>query len=180
MRSENFKYAVAKTLGFEGGYSNIPGDAGGETNLGITYVTLQRAIREGLIPNTTIAKLTREQAETIYHAYYWKPMQLDSIASREVAAELFDTCVNMGQKQAVIIAQEALSYLGEDINVDGMIGPNTINALNKWAQKDERALFVCLNGEQYIRYKLIRKVGQNYKFARGWTKRIQQYHEGGA
>lgn len=177
----NFEYAFDRTLGLEGGYSNIPGDAGGETNFGITYVTLQRAIREGLMPQTvTIASLTREQAKTIYLAYYWTPMRLNDIKSRDIAAELFDTCVNMGQKQALLIAQAALNYLGEDIAEDGMIGPNTINAINKWAQKDERALFVCLNGEQYIRYKLIRKVGQNYKFARGWTKRIQQYHEGGA
>jgi len=48
--------------------------------------------------------------------------------------------------------------------------------LNKWSSKDERALFVCLNGFQFIRYVGIVEMNASQKrFARGWTKRIQTY-----
>ena len=40
---ENFKRALSFVLGNEGGYSNDPRDNGGETNLGITQSTLDRA-----------------------------------------------------------------------------------------------------------------------------------------
>jgi lysozyme family protein len=84
----------------------------------------------------------------------------------------------MGTSQAVLISQKALNYLGESLAEDGEIGPKPIEALNRWSVKDERALLVCLNGFQFIRYVEIKKNNPSQvKFTRGWTKRIQGYKE---
>jgi hypothetical protein len=70
------------------------------------------------------------------------------------------------------------------------MGPVTIGLINKWCQKDPRALMVCLNGFQFIHYVAIGNEGlieeitrrvksdsSQVKFARGWTKRIQEYRK---
>ena len=56
------------------------------------------------------------------------------------------------------------------------MGPKTIAAINKWAEKDQRALFICLNGFQFMQYvKIVSGNDTQKKFARGWTKRVQSY-----
>ena len=183
-----FDYAYNKTLGLEGEYSDIPGDRGGRTKYGITETTLMEAIRQGLIGAIGIRDLTPEQARIIYKALYWNPLKLQGVKDIAIAAEIFDTAVNSGVKKAVLIAQLALEYLGESINLDGAIGPATLNLINKWCVKDPRALFVALNGIQFIHFcaiidphlidtikTLVRPRADQRQFARGWTRRIQEY-----
>ena len=165
-----FDRAVKTTLEHEGGYVNDPADPGGETKWGIS----KRAF-----PDLDIRSLSIDEAKEIYRRKYWEPLRCGEMDSPVIAAEIFDTAVNVGVKGAVIIAQKALAYLGERIVEDGKMGPLTIGALNAWARKDEQALFKCLNGFQFIHY--VKITGQNEslkRFARGWMKRIQQYREG--
>ena len=162
-----FVQAFRETLGLEGGYVNDPDDPGGETMYGIS----KRAY-----PDVDIARLTAGQAMLIYRRDYWDALNLDKVLNSIISGEIFDTAVNMGRKKAVLIAQKALNFLGENLIEDGIIGQKTIQALNKWSQKDDRALFVCLNGFQFAQYRQITEKNQRLKkFSRGWTKRIQQY-----
>lgn len=173
-----FDYAFEQTLRLEGGYSNDSVDRGGKTNWGITEATLRDAYIRGLVGTRDVSALNREEARLIYKADYWDPLRLDSVLSPTIAAEIFDTAVNMGRQAAVKIVQESLNYLGESLKVDGIMGIKTLGAINKWTTRDERALFVCLNGFQFRRY--VEIVGNNatqQRFARGWTKRIQRYKE---
>jgi len=171
-----FDYAFEQTLCLEGGYSDDPVDRGGRTNWGITEATLKDAYLRGLVSTRDVASLSKEEARRIYKADYWDALKLDSVLSPAIAAEIFDTTVNMGRSAAVKILQEALNYLGESLAMDSVMGMKTLGALNKWSSKDERALFVCLNGFQFMRYVGIVEMNANQKrFARGWTKRIQTY-----
>jgi len=171
-----FDYAFEQTLCLEGGYSDDPVDRGGRTNWGITEATLKDAYLRGLVSTRDVASLSKEEARRIYKADYWDALKLDSVLSPAIAAEIFDTTVNMGRSAAVKILQEALNYLGESLAMDSVMGMKTLGALNKWSSKDERALFVCLNGFQFIRYVGIVEMNASQKrFARGWTKRIQTY-----
>jgi len=183
-----FDYAYNKTLGHEGCYADVPEDRGGRTKYGITETTLMEAIRLGLIGPVGIRDLTPEQARFIYKALYWNPLKLQVIKDIAIAAEIFDTAVNSGVKKAIIIAQLALEYLGEPIDLDGIIGPATLNLINKWCVKDPRALMVALNGIQFIHFcaiidphlidtikTLVRPSADQRQFARGWTRRIQEY-----
>jgi lysozyme family protein len=162
-----FDHAFYKTLEFEGRYSNDPDDPGGETRYGISKQSY---------PDVDIATLTIAQAKVIYRRDYWDVLNLNEIGSYIIASEIFDTAVNMGRRNSIKIAQKALNFLGEDLLEDGIIGPKTIYALQKWYLKDERALFVCLNGFQFMRYFEITESNMKLmKFSRGWTKRIQTY-----
>ena len=163
----NFPRAFNQTLGLEGGYINDPADPGRETKFGLS----KRAY-----PGLDIAHLTVSQARVIYYHDYWLKLRLDQIGSGIIAAEIFDTAVNMGRHVAVAVAQKAVNFLGDHLTEDGIIGPKTVGALNRWAHRDEKALFVCLNGFQFMRYyNLMKKNLGLRRFARGWTKRIQQY-----
>lgn len=168
---DHFEAAFTETLGFEGGYVNDPADPGGETKYGISKRSY---------PDLDIASLAIDDAKRIYRRDYWERLKLDQVRSGRIAAEIFDTAVNAGRRAAALIAQRALNYLGEKLEEDGVCGPVTIAAVNKWIGKDEKALFVCLNGFQFMHYYEIAKANVTLKrYARGWTKRIQQYREEG-
>lgn len=177
-RLNNFEYAFAQTFELERGY--VPhSDADPETNDGITADTFREARRRGIVSGVEdLRDLTFEQKKTIIRIMWWMEMRLGELNDRDIAAELLDTGVNMGQGAAALIAQKACNYLGDRLSEDGILGEATLEALNRWSAKDKRALFVCLNGFQFMRYVAItaKKAGKR-KFARGWTRRIQQYRE---
>lgn len=173
-----FDYAFNLILGFEGGYSNDPDDRGGRTKYGITEAVFRDSIRRKLINpvSTDIRHMTQANAKTIYLYDYWNKIHLNEIVDQFIAAEIFDTAVNMGRTTATLICQRALNFLGEALEEDGIMGGLTIAALNRWCRKDSRALFICLNGFQFMRYVAIVKENESqHKFARGWTKRVQSY-----
>ncbi|MFH1320439.1 MAG: glycosyl hydrolase 108 family protein [Bacteroidota bacterium] len=174
----NFLKAFTKTLHDEGGYSNHPADRGGETNWGITSLTLEIAKRQGWVKQSqTIKSLTQEESQIIYYEMYWKPLKLDEVLNGLISSEIFDTAVNMGTTAAIRIVQRSLNFLGESLIEDGIIGFNTLSRLNFWSKKDPQCLFICLNGFQFIRYVEITELNPSQRvFFRGWTKRIQQYH----
>lgn len=184
-----YDYAFNKTLGLEGDYSDTPGDRGGRTKYGITEKTFQYALDRFFISGVKdIKDLTTTQAKAIYKALYWFPLHLQDVKDISIAAEIFDTGVNSGTGKAALIAQLALDYLGEIVAVDGDLGPITLGLINKWCRKDPRALMVALNGIQFIHFCAIvdqtlidtiqarvKSTPDQQQFARGWTKRIQEY-----
>jgi len=184
-----YDFAYNKTLGLEGGYSDTPGDRGRRTKYGITEKTFLYALDRMIISGVTdIKDLTTAQAKAIYKVLYWFPLHLQDVKDICIAAEIFDTAVNSGTGKAAIIAQLALDYLGETVTVDGNLGPITVGLVNKWCVKDPRALMVALNGIQFIHFCAIvdqtlidtiqakvRSTPDQQQFARGWTKRIQEY-----
>jgi lysozyme family protein len=174
----SFDYAFHNTLGYEGEYSYDSDDRGGETKYGITKTVFLQALSDSLFTSDTglVKDLTVDQAKIIYRTYYWDKLKLNELRHPLIAGEIFDTAVNMGRKAATLICQRSLNFLGEDLDEDGVMGKNTMNALLKWEIKDTRALFVCLNGFQFQRYvAIVEGNSSQYKFARGWTKRVQSY-----
>ena len=172
-----FDYAYKQTLGLEGGYVEHPHDRGGRTKYGITEASFRDACRRMVISGVEdIRDITEVHAKAIYKTDYWHKIGLGDIYDIDVAAEIFDTAVNMGTGMGVKIAQRALNFLGEGLETDGIMGPLTRDALNVWSKKDKRALIVCLNGFQFMRYVEIVKMDPEQKsFSRGWTKRITGY-----
>jgi lysozyme family protein len=121
------------TLQYEGGYVNNPNDRGGETNRGITYGTLQAAIKQGLVaPTVTIRSLTNdlESVRKIYNINYYRKGQCPKIP-HSLAFAHFDACVHNGIGGAGKFMQKMLNkYLGKKpLTVDGAVGPATLSAL---------------------------------------------------
>lgn len=169
MADDVYEIAFERTIGLEGGYVDHPQDRGGPTKYGLSKRSN---------PDLDIPNLTLEQAKQIYKERYWDRLNLISIPYEILQLEIFDTAVNCGLRMAQLIVQRSLNFLGEGLSEDGIMGPRTIDALNRWTEKDCRAVFKCLNGFQFIYYvRIIENDPRQKVFARGWMKRIQDYRE---
>lgn len=90
-----FDRALAYTFKNEGGFSNIKEDKGGATNFGIIREELERWRKKPVTPEDVKA-MKREEAEAIYKAWYWNPLNLSRIEDERVAIALFDRAVLNG------------------------------------------------------------------------------------
>lgn len=162
----------------EGEYSNHPADRGGPTRWGITEKT---AIAHGY--RGDMKKFPIDLARSIYREIYWTLPRLDEIAPiyPVVAAELFDTGINMGPATAVRFLQRALSLLNRgaieypNLAVDGLVGKGTLYALAKYKQKrgaeGEDVLLKLLDGLQLGRYiEIAEKSESQEAFMYGWIR----------
>ena len=160
----------------EGGYVSHPADKGGPTCFGITEAVARAHGYAG-----AMRELPRDEAATIYRRLYWLRPGFDRIASRSatVAAELFDTGVNMGPAVATTFLQRALTALNRngqdyaDLTPDGRIGPQTLGALDAFLEVRGRSgetvllrALEALQGERYLR--LAERRPANEAFLYGW------------
>ena len=92
----------------EGGYVSHPADRGGPTCFGITEAVARAHGYRG-----AMAELPHDEAAAIYRRLYWLRPRFDQVAARapRIAAELFDTGVNMGPAVAAAFLQRALTAL---------------------------------------------------------------------
>jgi lysozyme family protein len=160
----------------EGGYSDQPADKGGPTCFGITEAVARANGYAG-----PMQQLPRTEAAAIYRCLYWSRPGLDEIGKRSapLAAELFDTGVNMGPAVAITFLQRALTALNRnakdypDLTPDGRVGPTTLAALDAFLKirgaNGEIVLLRALNalqGERYLR--LAERRPANEAFLYGW------------
>jgi lysozyme family protein len=160
MYSSKFLKAFDYVMYHEGGYVNDPQDAGGETKYGISKRSY---------PNLDIKKLTRDQARQIYFVDFWMKAKCEDITDENIAAKLFDLCVNMGIAQAVKLIQRALRAAGKEVVEDGIIGSATLAAVNG---ADSTDLLAALKSEAAGYYRLVAKINPTQRrFIEGWLLR---------
>ena len=144
----------------EGGYVDHPADRGGPTCWGISVAVARANGYHGAMRD-----LPRATAAAIYERVYWRGAGFDRIAERApaLAAELFDTGVNMGTATAIRFLQRTLNALNRngrdypDIAPDLRIGAPTLAALDAFlatrGPAGERVLVKAvdaLQGERYL------------------------------
>ena len=160
----NFNAAFDEVIGLEGGYSNDPNDAGGETNWGIA---------KRWHPEVDIKNLTKTEAKDIYWLKYWNPLKLALVINSSVTTEIFEQLINMGLYQAILHVQQSLNLLGLAVSIDGNLGPQTTKALNNLSAVKREAFLKCMNGYQFIKYLVIITNDKTQKkFFVGWLRRI--------
>lgn len=173
----NIDQLVDALIEREGGYVNHPADRGGPTRYGITEAVARAHGYAG-----AMASLPRDEAAAIYRRLYWLRPRFDEVAERctRVAAELFDTGVNMGPAVAATFLQRALTALNRngsdyaDLTPDGRIGDRTLAALDAYlAARGRRGgetvllrALEALQGERYLR--LAERRPANEAFLYGW------------
>lgn len=160
----------------EGGYSDHPADRGGPTKWGITQAVARTYGYSG-----DMRHLPLEKARQIYRALYWQKPGFAAVGdiAPALAAELFDTGVNMGPAMAVGFLQRALNALNRDSRdyadmiVDRQMGPVTLGALRAFLRirghTGESVLLKAvdaLQGERYIA--LAESRPANEAFLYGW------------
>lgn len=144
----------------EGRYVNHPADRGGSTCWGITEAVARAQGYTGAMRD-----LPRAEAVSIYRRLYWLRPGFDKVAPRapKIAAELFDTGVNMGTATAGKFLQRALNALNRqardypDIAIDGAVGPRSLSALDGFLKARGKGgeivllrAMEALQGERYI------------------------------
>jgi lysozyme family protein len=138
MNMTDIETLIEDVIEREGGYVNHPADRGGPTNWGITEAV---ARRQGYVGE--MRALPRSDAAAIYRRLYWHKQRFDAVGERApaLAAELFDTGINMGTGTATAFLQRALNALNReakdypDLAVDRSIGPATLAALDAFLKK---------------------------------------------
>lgn len=150
-----------RLIGNEGGYVNNPNDPGGETNWGITWPVLHRAIGAQIVsPDTTIKNLTRAQAKLIYKAFFWDVAHADELPPG-VGFQLFDWEVNSGIGTGIRGYQRALGVAD-----DGDFGPHSLAAAK--AMPGDKQLVLILAE----RLDFMRKLSTWKDFGDGWAGRV--------
>jgi lysozyme family protein len=160
----------------EGGYSDHPADRGGPTRYGITEAVARADGYDG-----AMRLLSRDRAASIYRRLYWTAPRLAAIAALapRIAAELFDTGVNMGPAVAIGFLQRALNALNRgatdypDLALDGQAGPRTLAALRDFlARRGPGGEVVllraieALQGERYVALAEARPANETFLY--GW------------
>ncbi|WP_039019122.1 holin-associated N-acetylmuramidase [Halocynthiibacter namhaensis] len=114
----------------EGGYVNDPDDPGGATKYGVTLGTLRRLgldkTGDGRLTEADVRRLTRADAVEIYLRHYFQAPGIDRLP-KALQPSVFDMYVNAGAN-AVKILQRLLCQMGQKVAVDGVIGPQTVQA----------------------------------------------------
>lgn len=172
----NVDQLIDEVIAREGGFSDHPADRGGATRWGIAEAV---ARREGY--GGPMRSLPRTTAVEIYRRLYWNGPKLDRVAERApaLAAELFDTGVNMGPAVAIGFLQRALNALNRgasdypDLLLDHAIGPVTLRALDGFLRARGAAgepvllkAVEALQGERYV--SLAERRPENEAFLYGW------------
>lgn len=115
----SFDAALKFSLRYEGGYSDIPQDAGGPTNHGVTqhvYDSYRDIVK---LPHQSVQLITDSEVRSIYEILYWEPAHCDAMQELLAIAH-FDGCVNLGISGGIRMLQRAAG-----LTDDGIWGKDT-------------------------------------------------------
>jgi lysozyme family protein len=157
---------IAEVIGIESGYSNHPDDPGGRTIYGISETHHPEMWEDG--------PPTPAQAVLFYAEDFWEPLRCDDFDSAKIAAELFEASVLSGRHTATGWLQTAYNQICPPewlrLEVDGMVGPYTLRAINHMCERYEAALY---NGMNTLQGAYLMRT-EKRTFVRGWlAKRIR-------
>jgi lysozyme family protein len=156
----NFDKSLALVLKSEGGYINHRDDPGGETMMGVTKGAwsgwLKRPIQDGEMIKLTVADIT-----PFYKALYWDASQCPRLPIG-IDYLVFDSAVNMGVGRAVRLLQQSLGCVP-----DGVIGPNTMRAINA---ADVNILIDKFSAQKEQFYRSLKTF---IIFGKGWLNRVE-------
>ena len=131
-------------LRWEGGFVNDPTDRGGATNKGVTITTWRQVgydkDGDGDIDVDDLKLLTNEDVrDRVLVPHYWNRWKADTINDQKIANILVDWVWASGS-HGIKIPQRLLG-----VDVDGIVGPKTIEAVNF---ADPKSLFLAIYDER--------------------------------
>ena len=169
----------------EGGYVNDPDDPGGATNFGVTIHTMRRLgldlDGDGAVTAADVKRLTRAQAVEIFIRHYFERPRIAELPE-VLQASVFDMYVNAGGN-AVKILQRLLRQMGQEVSVDGMLGPQSIRAAQAAYEAAPRHLADAYGiARRNYYFSLADRRAASRKYARtrsggkgGWIRRAEEF-----
>ena len=111
-------------------------------------------------------KVLLEEVKIFYKKNFWDRMRLDEIVDQHKANEMFVFGVNAGCSRAVRLAQLVVGTVA-----DGLIGPNTIAAINSYDVDEFDREF----DEEETKYyeAIVRNDPEKKIFLNGWKNRAK-------
>lgn len=161
----SFETTFNRTIGHEGKFQANPKDRGNWTS-GKEGVGELKGTKWGLAamtyPHLDIANITLEQAKEIYYNDWWLKLKMERWPN-VMKYQMFDAAFNHGTGRANQFIQFAVR-----VKDDGIIGPNTIKAVNMTDPNDIVMRFLA----KRLRY--FTEVKTWSEFSKGWTLRVAQ------
>jgi len=168
-----FEECLKFVLKWEGGWSPPqPGDPN-PTMKGITQAEYDSYRKSKGLPTRSVREIEDEEVREIYYNNYWKKVKADKLPP-PLDLVVFDTAVNCGVFRAAVLLQEALNSLSARVKIDGVIGPQTLEAVNKIYEGkilwNLIRVYLDLRKNFYKRLALIKK--EKARFLKGWLNRL--------
>ena len=164
-------------LKWEGGEANDPNDRGGHTNMGITRATFNALSKKvlGKEPTTTnFLHLTKNEA-ILFIRYFWMKAtwnnQIHSQAVAEAITSWYWGSGGYGIKEWQRMLRDYFSKT--DINVDGVVGRQTVEYTNSIPEKDLLEQAIKCREQTYK--KLVQNDPSQSKFIKGWLNRLNDF-----
>jgi len=169
-----FTKAFQLVIAHEGGYGNDPDDPGGETYKGVArkifskwdgWIKIDILKRQTGFPANLDKDVDLQQnVVDFYRVNFWDKMNGDNITNQQVAESIFDFGVNAGVGTSVSLAQLVIQT-----EADGVIGPQTIEAINKFDPEHFIAAFTVAKIARYV--SIVKKRPTSQKYFYGWVRR---------
>jgi lysozyme family protein len=170
----DFDRAIGVIFAHEGGYTV---DHAGPTKYGVTLDTLRAwgqleadADRDGDIDADDVLHMDGETAIKVYRDLWWNKYDYGAIKDQSIATKIMDMSINMGPRQAHVIAQTACGACGRRVKEDGIFGPETINALNALWPCTLLPAMRCGQAVYYLRL-VSSNPGRFAQYCEGWLRR---------
>lgn len=173
-----FESAIPYVLRHEGGFVQHAADPGGSTKYGVALRTLHELEddeqeewdldHDGDVDADDVRQIGLGQAVAFYKKHFWIA-RFDEIDAQHVATKIFDIAVNAGRRQATLIAQRAVNWFDDEIILDGIFGPQTVEKIN---QCEPARLYKAIQAEQARFYvELVNAKRTRQVFLLGWLRR---------
>jgi len=169
-----FKTAFEKVINNEGGYANDAEDPGGETHKGVSrnnwpkwlgwHIIDLLKMQSNFPQNLNQSAELQAEVEQFYTLQFWEKIKGDDMNSQEIADSIFDFAVNAGTTTAATLAQMVVNS-----KADGVIGPQTVTALNTIDPEYFLAAFTVAKIARYII--IVKKRPTSKKYFYGWVCR---------
>ena len=175
----NYKNVIPFILKWEGGLSKNPSDfyakypvpdgSGYHTNKGIAWYNWAKIYGSSPSSIKEWYLMPSSKWEKVYHDYYWNGIKGDLINSQRIADAMANWAWGSGQSKPIKALQKILN-----VKVDGVIGNQTISALNAANENDVFNKFKAAN---IAYFKNLGNDPANSPFMVGWFNRLNDFYD---
>ena len=148
-------------------FTDDPDDPGGETSYGVTKNTARYYGYKG-----DMKDFSRDDAIGVYTGI-WNKLRLGEVKDQELANEIFEFAVNVGNARGIKFIQRAVNLVDNVVEdrlvVDGLTGPNTLKGINAFPAKRLIIMLNAIQASEYIR--IAEKNPTMEKYVKGWLEK---------